>query len=105
VCWGKRGDQEEQALGRSKGGFTTKIHVASDALGNPIKLVLSGGNRHDVTQADELLEGLETERVIADKGYDSDEVVSSIQAKGAEAVIPPRTNRIEARQYDRELTA
>lgn len=50
-----------------------------------------------------LLEGLETERVIADKGYDSDELVSSVQAMGAEVVIPPRSNRIEPREYDREF--
>ena len=56
----------------------------------------------DVTQAGPLLEGLLIEVVIGDKGYDSDEVVETIEAKGAEAVIPPRRNRKEPRSYDAE---
>ena len=106
---GKRGDQAEEALGRSKGGFTTKIHAATDALGNPIKLTLTGGNRHDVTQAEALLEDFspeqieQIERVIADKGYDSDTLIEHIQTIQAEAVIPPKANRLEQRPYDQHF--
>jgi transposase len=64
---------------------------------------LTGGNRHDVTQAEALLEGWETDRVIADKGYDSDAVVEIVTAMQAEAVIPPKANRIEPRDYDQEF--
>ena len=39
--------QNEQALGRSKGGFTTKIHTLVDALGNPLKFILTSGQRND----------------------------------------------------------
>jgi IS5 family transposase len=63
----QKGDQEEQALGRSKGGFTSKIHAVVDARGNPLKFILTDGHGNDVTQAVELLEGWETTRVIADK--------------------------------------
>jgi transposase len=41
-------------LGRSCGGFSTKIHALVDALGNPVKFLLSPGNDHDITQAEEL---------------------------------------------------
>jgi hypothetical protein len=41
----------EQALGRSRGGFSCKIHITVDALGNPLRLVLTAGQRHDSTQA------------------------------------------------------
>lgn len=50
----KKDGNESQALGRSKGGFTTKIHALVDGLGNPVKFILTEGNRHDVTQAAEL---------------------------------------------------
>lgn len=56
----------------------------------------------DVTQAEALIDGLPAEVVIADKGYDSDAVVKTIEASGAEAVIPPKSNRKEQRPYDRE---
>jgi transposase len=88
---------------RREGGFTTKIHAATDALGNPLRLTLTGGNRHDVTQAQALLDGWETERVVADKGYDSDAVVAAVEAVPAEAVIPPKANRPEQREYDRDF--
>jgi hypothetical protein len=90
---GLRGDQQQTAPGRSKGGFTTKIHALADALGNPLRVCLTGGHRHDVTQAVKLLEGWETERIIrvlGDKGYDADSVLAAIQAMGAEVVIPPK---------------
>jgi transposase len=41
--------------------------------------------------------------VIGDKGYDSDEFVRAIETAGATAVIPPRENRIEQREYDKDL--
>ena len=96
------GGQDEQALGRSRGGFGTKIHAGVSGLGLPARLILSAGQEADVTQAGPLLEGLLIEVVIGDKGYDSDEVVETIEAKGAEAVIPPRRNRKEPRSYDAE---
>ncbi len=53
----KNGGQAEQVLGRSVGGFSTKIHVVVDALGNPLRLRLTGEQRGDATQAIPLLEG------------------------------------------------
>jgi hypothetical protein len=41
--------QSRKALGRSKGGFTIKIHALVYALGNPLKFILTPGQRHDIT--------------------------------------------------------
>jgi transposase len=91
---------EKEALGRSRGGFSTKIHVACDGLGKPTEITLTPGQTHDVTQGPELIANNEADKVIADKGYDSDEFVAKIEAAGATAVIPPRKNRLDPRPYD-----
>ena len=69
---GKKGGQTDEQLGRSRGGFSTKVHVAVDALGNPVRLILSEGQVADITGAARLIEGLDFEALIADKGYDAD---------------------------------
>ena len=71
-----------------------------DALGNPVRFILTGGQRHDSTQAEELIDGYSFERLLADKSYDSDDLLQLIDDKGAEAVIPPRANGKDQRQYD-----
>jgi transposase len=99
----KNGGQDEQALGRSRGGFSTKIHIVVDSLGNPLKYILTEGQRHDVTQAEALLTNLEFERAIADKAYDADALLAFIAHKDAEIVIPPTAKRTEQRPYDKHL--
>ena len=66
---------EQEALGRSPGGFSTKIHLSVSALGLPVKIRLTPGQEADVKQAEPLLEGYLPEAVIADKAYDSDSLV------------------------------
>ena len=99
----EKGGQAAQALGRSRGGFSTKIHVSVDALGNPLRFTLTGGQRHDITQAEALIVGFEAKHVIGDKGYDSAELIHDIMDTGAVAVIPPRSNRKTPREYDKHL--
>ena len=94
------GAQTEQALGRSKGGFTTKIHAAVDALGNPIRLILTPGQAHDMPQGLSLLEGFNPKAVLGDKAYDADELIDFLREKGIIIVIPPKKNRKEQRDYD-----
>jgi transposase len=101
TCGGRKRGQDSQGLGRSRGGFSTKIHVAVDGEGQPVKLHLTEGERHDVTCAEILLEGLEPEHVIADKGYDSDPLRQRIRSAGAKPVIPSRRN-CRTRRYDRQ---
>ena len=83
-------DREGQAIGRSRGGLTTKIHAAVDALGNPVRLLLTAGQASEYGQANALIEGFNVDHVVADKGYDSDDLVETIERSGATAVIPPR---------------
>lgn len=90
-----------EALGRSRGGFSTKIHVACDGLGKPVTILLTPGQDHDVTQGPQLIANSEAKKVIADKGYDSDAFIKLIQDQEAEPVIPPRSNRTEPRAYDK----
>ena len=68
-------------------------HAATDALGNPVRLLFGPGQRHDVTRSHELLDGLKPDAVIADKGYDADHLRNAIGDLGAEAVVPSRSNR------------
>ena len=77
--------------------------MSVDALGNPLRFTLTGGQRHDITQAEALIVGFEAEHVIGDKGYDSAELIHDIMDTGAVAVIPPRSNRKTPREYDRHL--
>lgn len=98
----KRG-AKDQALGRSRGGLSTKIHMAIDAAGKPVRFILTGGEKADSPQAVPLLTGVKATHVIADKGYDADGVMVFISAQGATAVIPPKSNRKVQREYDRQL--
>jgi len=100
---GAKGSRAEaEALGRSRGGFGTKIHVACDGLGKPVKIILTPGQDHDVTQGPALIAGSDANKIIADKGYDSDAFIADIAARDAEPVIPPRHNRLTERSYDQE---
>ena len=99
----KNGGQAEQALGRSRGGFSTKIHISVDGLGNPLRILLTAGQRHDISQADALIDGCNSEFVIGDKGYDSETFRQKIADQGAEPVIPPRKNKQVLEDYDHHL--
>ena len=104
-CWSvkKNGGQANQALGRSRGGFSSKLHVVVDALGNPLDFVLTAGQRHDITQAAPLLNGRRCDYVMADKGFDDDDLIQLIRDLGAIPVIPARKNRTQPRDYDKHL--
>ena len=80
-----------------------KIHLATDALGNAIRFILTGGQRNDITQAEALLENLFPDYVLADKGYDSDKFVLLLKKRNSEVVIPSRVNRKIQREIDTDL--
>jgi len=90
-------------MGKSRGGLSTKIHAAVDALGNPVRLLLTPGQASEYGQAERLVEGFTFEAVLADKGYDSDAFVEVIQRRGAEAIIPSKKNRLTPRSLDRHI--
>jgi putative transposase len=96
---GKRG-ADAQGLGRSRGGLSAKIHAAGDALGNPVRLIGSPGQRNAIAFADDRIEGFAPDVTIADKGYDADPLCAKIAENGGQPVIPPRRNRTFKRPYD-----
>jgi transposase len=64
---------------------------------------LTPGQRNDIVEAEALIIGYNSTYVIGDKGYDSDDFIDVIEANGATAVIPPRSNRVHQRTYDEHL--
>jgi transposase len=84
--------------------LSTKIHAAVDGLGNLARFRLTGGERHDITEAANLIEGMQSVgAVVADKAFDAASLLVTIEAMNATAVIPPRASRKEIRGYDRHL--
>jgi transposase len=85
--------EEEQAIGRSRGGLTTKIHLSVDSGGLPVHFELSGGQVHDVTHAQSLVtHSPRSATVTADKGYDSEPLRAQIRLQGATPNIPRKQN-------------
>jgi transposase len=99
-CSKKHGNQ---SLGRSRGGFSTKIHLACDALGNALRFILTSGERNDITQAAGLIDNFCAEAVLFDKGYDANDFLSQIASQNSQVVIPPKANRKEQRIIDEHL--
>ena len=90
----------EQAIGRSRGGLTTKIHALVDALGNPVELMLTPGQAHDLACAEALIDNVDPVALIGDKAFDSDAFVDALTERGITPVIPPKANRLAPRACD-----
>ena len=88
---------------RNGSGFSTKVHASVDDLGNPLRFIPTTGQEHDVTQAGALIDDIDCERVVADKGYDSDAFREYVEQSGTMAVIPPKTNRKRRYWYDEHI--
>ena len=86
-----------------KRGLNTKIHLAVDAHGMPLRVVVTEGTRADCKEACALIDGLSAEMLLADRGDDSNELIDKAVESGCQPIIPPRKNRREQRDYDREL--
>ena len=98
---GAHSGQENEALGRSCGGFSTKIHALVDALGMPLDFRVSPGQDADISHAPAMIQGACCEQLIADRGYDSDAFRAQLQQQGIQPVIAGRKNRKEPVAYDR----
>lgn len=96
---------EVEALGRSRSGLTTKVHAAVDALGNPVHVHLSGRQEADCQQFDQVADALpaDVKALVGDKGYDTNAVLARMEEAGAEAVVPAKKNRCDARKIDENL--
>ena len=98
---GARGGNQGMSI--TKGGLNTKVHLAVDAHGMPIRVIITEATRADCAEANELIDGFEAKYLIADKGYDSDSIVEKAKSQGMQVVIPPRKNRKDQRKYDKHL--
>jgi transposase len=83
--------------------LTTKIHAIVDALGNPVAFSLTGGQVHDLGQAQPLLAKVKPKAFLADKAYDANALIEVLEKRQITPVIPSKSNRIEPRDTDYAL--
>ncbi len=97
---GKRG-AAAQAIGRSRGGLTTKIHAVCDGIGRLRAFQLSPGNVADITVAPQLVDAASVGQVfLADKGYDATPLRRRVAERGAKVVIPNNATRKRPYPFD-----
>ena len=102
-----KGGDERNALGRSRGGFSTKINARTNAEGLPIGIVVTPGQSHDVTAFPALMQEIDCdpEQMLGDKGYDSEAVRRDIEQRNGEAVIPSTATRKIQHTVDKAVYA
>ena len=94
-----------QGIVKSRGGFISKIHAVTNENGKAMCVFITGGNIYDNTQAEKLLydtihEGV---HVLEEKAFDFEQIIKYIEKSGAISVIPPRKNRTEQREYNKDI--
>jgi len=99
----KKSSPDKEAIGRSRGGLSTKIHTTTDALGNPTGFYLTPGQAHDLEGADQLLPDVKAGIVIGDKGYDAQErVIVPLEKAGKKVIIPSKSNAKTPRVFSEQ---
>jgi len=103
----RKGGTERNALGRSRGGFSTKINARTNAEGLPIGIVITPGQAHDVTAFPALMHEIDhdPEQMLGDNGYDSAAVRQEIEKRGGETVIPTTASRKIQQVVDKAIYA
>lgn len=91
------------ALGRSRGGFSTKLHAVVDLQGRPLAMSFTPGQHHESRVAETLMDFVRGGPCLADGGYDADRIVAAIRDRGLVPVIPPSKGRNKKRRYDKAL--
>ncbi len=111
----RQGGNARQALGRSRGGHSTKLHIRAERGGKPLVLLLTAGERHEQSVFEPLMETgavkragkgrprVRPERIVADKGYTSQDVRRYCQQHGIAATIPTRRNQCKRPRFSRAL--
>src|SRR3954463_2582606 len=100
---GRQRGTSRQAMGRSKGGLTTKILALTDALGNLVRFVLLPGQRFDTVGVPPLIDGLAFGALIGDTAFDSNDIIADLNERGAKAVIAQHPRRTTPLDIDREM--
>jgi transposase len=106
------GEPPDEALGRSQGGFSTKIHLRAEGHGRPITAVLTGGERHEQIALEDVLDRgaiprsgrgrprLRPRRVAGDKGYSSPTARRRLRQRRITPVIPSKSNQRRQPHFD-----
>jgi len=101
--FGRKRGIKENALGRSRGGFSTKVHALVDTQGRPLHVELTPGQQHDCTVAKEIIAvHAQGKAVIADTAYDSDDIIAQVRAQQMKPVICPHPRRKTRPRLDRK---
>lgn len=90
-------------MGRSRGGFSTKLHAVVDTKGRPLYVTLTPGQRHEMVAANELLAQANGKALIGDTGYDSNDFVRAVRGHGMKPVIHSKPERKKKHRLDRAL--
>jgi len=93
-------DKALEAIGRSVGGLSTKIHAKVDSLGQLVSILLTPGQVHESQVAHEVFAGEHCEFFLADKAYDIDHFRETLAEIGIQAVIPSKKNRLKPTVHD-----
>ena len=92
----------DHAIGRSRGGQTTKIHALTDDIGRPLAFLITPGNTHDLVGARNLIGMIRNpRRLLADRAYDAKSLRDELAARRIKAVIPPNPTRKHPHRYDK----
>ena len=102
---GARGGPAANAIGRSRGGFSTKLHAVVSLQAKPIELLATPGQQHEATVAEDLLDFVRGHKCLADGAYDADRILAAARQRGLEPVIPPGKARTRKRRFDKRLYA
>lgn len=101
---GGRGGVDRNAIGRSAGGFSSKVHLLTTSAGLPVHAIVTAGQRQEATQAEALVAEAHGKAVVADAGYDADATRDSIRARGMKPVIKGSRRRTKnKRRVNRAL--
>ena len=110
----QKSSPEQEALGRSRGGFTTKIHVRCEGTGRLITFLLTPGQASDISLAEGLMESgvvqrrnghlrLRPKRLVADKGYTSSAFRSYLHQRNIRCTIPHRANEHHKGTFNKQI--
>ena len=102
-AWGFQAGQPSFQPTRGCRSTRALIHLAVDAHGLPVRVLITPGTTTDCTQASKLIEGMAADHLIADRGYDTDAVLQQAARQGMNAVVLPKKNRTVQRTYDKDI--
>ena len=113
--WWKKGGEQEEKLGRSRGGFSTKIHIRCEGKGKPITFLLSPGERNESIFLEQLMEQgtvkrsgrgrprIRPSRLVGDKGYTGRRIRNYLRRRGIRFTIPRLSNEPRRGPFSREI--